>query len=639
MVPCSTPIQTDFKIEATTELAYERLSSNPNAKDNHIGLSTVAMQALFGSTEAPANERVLLGEQIFRPVCISILAPTTVALTRSDNDELRSTARVLSKISLESLITTNETIYLEPMGNQNLLVENKKAFKRQLVEFLSGRVVKSHKDYSFYYDGTKIDCSFSTLRGNEKCVFAQLTPQTKVKLRRRNSSYHISFLDKAVPLEAIKRRFILNTPSSKTTILKEKVFDIIKERFLGKSIRYNQKESFSYNGTNFYLTFTGIENEPISAKFLSYRFDKFENVHLDRESCISFEEPKPELTEPIQRTPVEPKKSVLRASFAKFLEKKGMCGVSPGLVKALNTVVAFFGGDKRLRELAKSMGVSTGSLGILLYGPPGNGKTKVVEYVAEYLGVREDRKFFKAGTQLLEGVVGETEKKIRALFNQAHKDVQELGENAPLNLFFIDEIDGIVPDRSASNLQSYMTPQVNEFLTSLGKAMELGNVVFFAATNRYHSLDNALLRWGRLGTHIEIPNPNEELRAKLFETYFVHLNQKHLLEKMDLKDLAKMSEEFSAADIEGVVKTLGSDHFSRVMDKILSGEMTLEQAEQGPQEKIKQDQLVDLIIKKHQEKKTSAVFLKYMFEKLVKEIRVLERKIEYTPVYLFPAQK
>jgi len=155
-------------------------------------------------------------------------------------------------------------------------------------------------------------------------------------------------------------------------------------------------------------------------------------------------------------------------------------------------------------DIFEDAGYSVGQ-GILLYGPPGNGKTMLAKAVANELSYR----FFAVKGPEMEGpLVGETERKIRELFEAAR-------ENAPSVIFF-DEFDSVAPDRDSVG-DSYKQDQVNALLAELDGMDTLEEVIVLAATNRMEKLDDAVLRSGRFDTLIEISTPNMNQKQKIFE--------------------------------------------------------------------------------------------------------------------------
>ena len=178
--------------------------------------------------------------------------------------------------------------------------------------------------------------------------------------------------------------------------------------------------------------------------------------------------------------------------------------------------------------------------GILLFGPPGTGKTMLVKAVAN---VTEANFISIKGPELLSKWVGESEKAVREIFRKAK-------QAAPC-IIFLDELDSIAPVRGAG-FDSHVTERVvSQLLTAMDGLEELKEVIIIAATNRPDMIDPALLRPGRLDRLIYIQPPDEEERKKIFE---VHLRGKPIGEDVDVEELAKRTDGYVGADIEAIVK-------------------------------------------------------------------------------------
>ncbi|WP_423744719.1 CDC48 family AAA ATPase (plasmid) [Haladaptatus sp. SPP-AMP-3] len=176
--------------------------------------------------------------------------------------------------------------------------------------------------------------------------------------------------------------------------------------------------------------------------------------------------------------------------------------------------------------------------GVLLYGPPGTGKT----LLARALAGESDVNFVSvAGPELLDRYVGESEKSVREVFDRAR-------QASPAIIFF-DEIDALASQRGESHEVTERV--VSQLLTELDGLTENPNLVVLAATNRREAIDPALLRPGRLESHIEIPAPGEEGRRKILS---VHAGDKPLADDIDLDWLATELEGYTGADIEALVR-------------------------------------------------------------------------------------
>ena len=178
--------------------------------------------------------------------------------------------------------------------------------------------------------------------------------------------------------------------------------------------------------------------------------------------------------------------------------------------------------------------------GVLLYGPPGTGKTLLAQAVANESGAN----FISVkGPELTSKWFGESEKMIRDLFRRA-KQV------APCIIFF-DEIDALTPKRGVFSGSHATETVVSQMLSELSGLEEMRGVIVIAATNRPDMIDPALLRPGRFDRQILIPAPDEDARLEIFK---VHTKSMPLAKDVSLKDLAKKTEGFSGADIEGLCR-------------------------------------------------------------------------------------
>ena len=178
--------------------------------------------------------------------------------------------------------------------------------------------------------------------------------------------------------------------------------------------------------------------------------------------------------------------------------------------------------------------------GILLYGPPGCGKTLIAKAVANSLskkvaelsGNKNVRSYFLniKGPELLNKYVGETERQIRLLFQRAREKAEE---GTPVIIFF-DEMDSLFRTRGtgiSSDMESTIVPQL---LAEIDGVESLRDVIVIGATNREDLIDPAILRPGRLDVKIKIERPNEEAAAQIFQRY---LHSELPIDESIIKDL------------------------------------------------------------------------------------------------------
>ncbi|MFW6285660.1 MAG: CDC48 family AAA ATPase [Nanoarchaeota archaeon] len=191
--------------------------------------------------------------------------------------------------------------------------------------------------------------------------------------------------------------------------------------------------------------------------------------------------------------------------------------------------------------------------GILLTGPPGTGKTLLAKAIATH----SEANFISIkGPELVSKWVGESEKAIREIFKKA-KQV------SPTVIFF-DEFDSIAQVRGSNTGSNTNDKIVNQLLTELDGLEELTGVSIIAATNRVDLIDDALKRPGRLDSIVEIPMPDAKTREEIFK---IHIKNMPTSKNIDIKRLAKMTNKFSGAQIEGVCQRVGLDAIKNRKDK------------------------------------------------------------------------
>merc|ERR1712137_955269 len=183
--------------------------------------------------------------------------------------------------------------------------------------------------------------------------------------------------------------------------------------------------------------------------------------------------------------------------------------------------------------LFKTIGIKPPK-GILLYGPPGVGKTLIARATANETGAFF---FLINGPEIMSKLAGESEANLRKAFAEAEK-------NAPA-IIFIDEIDSIAPKREKTNGE--VEKRVVSMLLTLMDGMKArSNVIVMAATNRPNSIDPALRRFGRFDREIDLGIPDETGRLEIFH---IHTKNMKMEPDVDLESLAKDTHGFVGADI------------------------------------------------------------------------------------------
>jgi len=189
---------------------------------------------------------------------------------------------------------------------------------------------------------------------------------------------------------------------------------------------------------------------------------------------------------------------------------------------------------KEYSELYKKFGIRAGGR-ILVYGPPGCGKTFIARACAGEIGLP----LFQGDVaKLMSKWVGEAEKNVAALFEKVRNEGEAI--------LFLDEIDALGASREIVEGSTVARRVVTQLLTEISNLPE--GILLIAATNLPWVLDPALIRTGRLGTPIFIPPPDEKMRKMLFQKCL----KNKPLENVDIVELAKITEGFSSSDIVDV---------------------------------------------------------------------------------------
>jgi ATP-dependent 26S proteasome regulatory subunit len=192
--------------------------------------------------------------------------------------------------------------------------------------------------------------------------------------------------------------------------------------------------------------------------------------------------------------------------------------------------------------------------GILLYGPPGCGKTFIVEKLAEEVGYNfMDVPLSKIGSKYIH----ETSDNIAKIFTEAK-------DNAPTILFF-DEFEALVPKRESLGSEAqYKTEEINEFLKHLNNASSQ-KILVVGATNQPDLIDRAVMRAGRIDKVILVPPPDKEARKELFKT---RLSKVPHSKTINFEQLAEKTENYSSSDITALIETAGRMAGDQDLDEI-----------------------------------------------------------------------
>ncbi|CAG7949738.1 unnamed protein product [Penicillium nalgiovense] len=202
--------------------------------------------------------------------------------------------------------------------------------------------------------------------------------------------------------------------------------------------------------------------------------------------------------------------------------------------------------------------------GLLLYGPPGTGKTLIARQIGKMLNAREPK--IINGPEVLNKYVGQSEENIRKMFADAEKEYKEKGDESGLHIIIFDELDAVCKQRGsgAGGGTGVGDSVVNQLLSKLDGVDQLNNILLIGMTNRMDMIDEALLRPGRLEVHMEISLPDEYGRSQILNIHTEKMRNNSVMDKdVDLAELARLTKNFSGAEIAGLVKSASSFAFSR----------------------------------------------------------------------------
>jgi transitional endoplasmic reticulum ATPase len=285
--------------------------------------------------------------------------------------------------------------------------------------------------------------------------------------------------------------------------------------FVGADIAALVREA-AMNALRRYLPEIDLEKEVIPAEVL-------EKIKVSREDFAN-------ALKTIQ--PSALREVVLEVPNVKWTDIGGLEAVKQELMEAVEWPLKY-------PEVFRRLGIRP-PRGILLYGPPGTGKTLLAKAVA----TESQANFISVkGPEVLSKWVGESEKAVREIFRKAR-------ETAPCIIFF-DELDSIAPRRGFHTDAGVTDRIVNQLLTEMDGIQSLKGVVVLGATNRPDILDPALLRPGRFDRVLYVPPPDKAARLAIFK---IHTREMPLDEDVDLDILASVTEGYTGADIEAVVR-------------------------------------------------------------------------------------
>jgi transitional endoplasmic reticulum ATPase len=183
--------------------------------------------------------------------------------------------------------------------------------------------------------------------------------------------------------------------------------------------------------------------------------------------------------------------------------------------------------------------------GVLIYGPPGCGKTLLARAVA----TESEANFISVkGPELISKWVGESEKAVREIFRKAR--------TAAPSIIFFDEIDAIAPSRGGGGSGDFHHSErvISQLLTEMDGLESMKDVVVLAATNRPELIDKALLRTGRFDRFVNVDAPDATSRKAIFEIYMANMP---LDDDVSIKKLVDLTEFYVGGDIEAICREAG----------------------------------------------------------------------------------
>ena len=196
--------------------------------------------------------------------------------------------------------------------------------------------------------------------------------------------------------------------------------------------------------------------------------------------------------------------------------------------------------------------------GLLLYGPPGTGKTLIARKIGKMLNAKEPK--IVNGPEILSKYVGSSEENIRNLFKDAEAEYKAKGDDSSLHIIIFDELDSVFKQRGSRGDGTGVGDNVvNQLLAKMDGVDQLNNILVIGMTNRKDLIDSALLRPGRFEVQVEIHLPDEPGRLQIFEIQTKKMRENNMMDSdVDLAELAKLTKNFSGAEIEGLVKSASS---------------------------------------------------------------------------------
>ncbi|KAM7172585.1 nuclear valosin-containing protein-like isoform 2-T2 [Macrochelys suwanniensis] len=482
-----------------------------------------------GSADPRLKQRIkqyLSSNKCGRYVDIGILAAD---LQKTYSAEYGRRKRNAFRIQVEKVfsIISNQREFEDLTTLENEHVAKRARHGREENEDVESYTDDSDDDYSEHLSTNHLNSSLLTLYRKGDPDSLPATPKnepTETSIPAQVTAPRTSALPSGTPLDTRISEggwFIDKTPGRKEDNF---LIDLCEEEEEKKQISEKSKD----------LSFLESEGKKTKSKRRKRRKEESQDVDEEIESVL-------------RKQKVKTKRPELQFPLVKFDDVGGSDETLKEVCKMLIHV--------RHPEVYNHLGVVP-PRGFLLHGPPGCGKTLLAQAIA---GELELPMLKVAATEIVSGVSGESEQKLRELFEQAVS-------SAPC-ILFIDEIDAITPKRevASKDMERRIVAQLLTCMDELNNLAATAQVLVIGATNRPDSLDPALRRAGRFDREICLGIPGEAARERILQTLCRKLR---LPESFDFHYLAHMTPGYVGADLMALCREAAMCTVNRVLIKL-----------------------------------------------------------------------